>query len=396
MLRVICYHVGKGDLSLVLLPNGEAIMIDCYKADELAKDAMTSDDSVFQRVKRAILRYRERIAIGNKTLSESVEKEKKDQKKIPIAALFITQSDRDHITVRKNLREQFDIQLLIDSGRDYDSNTDCMKDYLEYRRQMRDAKKYRAFTRAASNIWTDSGATIDVLCPNRDVEASENNNNQCMVIRIEHRGWSFLFTGDSPYEDWVDEKTGILRLHGKTVKSRILNASHHGSRTFFTPSGPREEGQSEYKKDDFDRRGIKAIAPLHSFITCADDVDSEFPHPIALEVYQEETKLSIGGSGHVILSRESKHMHYVIADDGRMYSRTSYSRTNHVPPAKDGGLVYSLKGSVSGGNGYLTAEGIWVTRIPLSARIPRMALDFTYNELSFDRTNTVPFSTFRT
>jgi hypothetical protein len=85
-----------------------------------------------------------------------------------------------------------------------------------------------------------------------------------------------------------------------------------------------------------------------------------------MEVYREETNLSVGGSGHVILSRESKHMHYVIADDGRMYSRTSYSRTNHVPPAKDGGLAYSLKGSVSGGNGYLTAEGIWVTRIPLS------------------------------
>ena len=32
MLRVIFYHVGKGDLSLVLLPNGDALMIDCYKA----------------------------------------------------------------------------------------------------------------------------------------------------------------------------------------------------------------------------------------------------------------------------------------------------------------------------------------------------------------------------
>src|SRR3569623_1528992 len=110
MLRVIFYHVGKGDLSLVLLPNGEAVMIDCYKADEVAQDAMTSDDNIFERVRGTIVRFRERVAAGNRALSEAVQKEKANQKKIPIAALFITHADRDHITVRKKLREEFDIQ----------------------------------------------------------------------------------------------------------------------------------------------------------------------------------------------------------------------------------------------------------------------------------------------
>jgi hypothetical protein len=368
MLRVIFYHVGKGDLSLVLLPNGEALMIDCYKADELAQDAMTSDDNIFERVKGMILRFRERVAAGNKALGESVRKEKEKQKKIPIAALFITHADRDHITVRKKLREEFDIELLVDSGRDYDSATDCMKDYLQFRKFMQGINRYRAIRRAAFDIWPGCGAKVDVLCPNRDVDESEDNNNQCMVIRIEYQKWSFLFTGDSPYEDWADEKTGILKLHGSKVASNILNASHHGSRTFFTPSGQRGPNQPEYKKEDFDRRGIRAIAPIHSFITCSDDEEADFPHPIAMEVYGEETNPSLPGRGaaHVVLSRDSKHMHYVVSDDGRLYSRTSYSRNNHVPPEEVEGKTYSLRGSVSGGNGYLTRDGIWVTRTPLS------------------------------
>lgn len=368
MLRVIFYHVGKGDLSLVLLPNGEAIMIDCYKADEVAQDAMSSDDNIFARVKGTILRFRERVAAGNKELTESVQKEKANQKKIPIAALFITHADRDHITVRQKLRDEFDIQLLIDSGRDYKSDTDCMKDYLQFRKQMNDADKYRVFNRAAFDIWKASGAKIDVLCPNRDVDKSENNNNQCMVIRIEYQKWSFLFAGDSPYEDWVDDTIGILKLHSSSVKSNILNASHHGSRSFFTPSGQREPGQPEYEKKDFDRRGIKAIAPVHSFITCPDDEEADFPDAIALEVYQEETNPSLSdrGHGHVILSRDSKHMHYVVSNDGRLYSRTSYSRNNHVEPEAVDGKMYSLKGTVGGPNGYLTGDGIWVTRTPLA------------------------------
>jgi hypothetical protein len=367
MLRVIFYHVGKGDLSLVLLPNGEAMMIDCYKADELAQDAMTRDDSIFERIERTILRYRERAASTNASLRPAVEKERQRQKKIPIAALIITHADRDHITVRKKLREEFDIELLIDSGREYDASTDCMKDYLQFRKYMQDAGRYHPIPRATDNIWGASGATIDVLCPNRDVGWSEDNNSQCMVVRVEHNGWSFLFTGDSPWEDWADEKTGILTLHGSKPRAHILNASHHGSRTFFTPSGQRAPGQAEYTKEQFDRRGIRRISPVNSFITCSDDVDSEFPHPIALEVYQEETNREVakGTASHVIMSRESKHMHYVVTDDGKLYSRTSFSRNNAVAPQD--GRSYSLRGRVSGGNGYLTNRGIWVTRMPLSS-----------------------------
>ena len=219
---------------------------------------MSSDDGIFRpQVAASDLKYRNRIANVKAELREAVEKEKRGEKKIPIAVLAITHADRDHITIRKKLRERFDIGLLIDSGRDYDAATDCMKDFLQYRKQMRDAGKYRAFPRAKFNVWPDSGAAIDVLCPNRDVEPSENNNNQCMVKCIEHNGWSFLFTGDSPWEDWADVKTGILALHGATPHSHILNASHHGSRTFFTPSGQRGPASRTTKRRISTAKGFK-------------------------------------------------------------------------------------------------------------------------------------------
>ena len=58
-------------------------------------------------------------------------------------------------------------------------------------------------------------------------------------------------------------------------------------------------------------------------------------------------------------------MHYVVTDDGNLYTRTSYSRNNSVD-ATDGQKCY-LKGVVVAAR-YLTAEGIWVVREQLFAR----------------------------
>lgn len=364
MMRVVFYHVGKGDLSLVLLPSGDAIMIDCYKADEIAADAMTQDDSVFERVRETIREHRARASAGSRDLLEAVRAEENGTKKIPVALLAITHADRDHITVRKRLREAFDIEMLADSGREYDSSTDCMKDYLAYRKAMQDAGRYWACRRATFNVFPSTGAKIDILSPNRDIDRGEDNNKQCMVIRIEHNGYSFLFTGDSPLDDWIAADTGILSAHPGRARSFILNASHHGSRTFFTPCGQRPPDQPPYEKKDFDRRAIREIAPWHTFITCSDDEESEFPHPIALDVYNEETNPGLNG-GHVILSRDSKHMHYVVTDDRRLYSRTSHSRTNQS--SRPGQPSRYLRGYVKGGRGYLDGRGIWVVREPLTS-----------------------------
>lgn len=369
MLRVIFYHVGKGDLSLVLLPNGQAMMVDCYKADQAATAELADSDTFFDRVAAHILEHREIIARTITTLAESVAKEKAKTKKVPLAVLAITHADRDHIMSREKLKKHFEVGTLIDNGRDYADPSDAQKDYLAYREEMRKASKYIAYKNAQYNIWSATGATVDVLCPNRSIDKSEDSNNQCLILRVAYKGKSVLFTGDSPVNDWIDEKTGILKLHDPKVPSDILNVSHHGSRSFFTPPGARPEGQPDFKKEEYDTRALKKISPALSFITCSDDEDATHPHPVALELYQEFTNVHIETSNrksHVLLSRESQHLHHVIDTDGRLYMRTSRSRMNSVnsgAPSKGPYLI----GNVSSPNGYLDPTGIWIVKKPLKA-----------------------------
>jgi len=372
MLRVIFYHVGKGDLSLVLFPNGQAMMVDCYKADEAVKAELVESDTFYDRIEAHILEHREMIAQTNASLAESVASEKAKKKMIPLAVLAITHADRDHILSRESLKKHFEIGKLIDNGRDYADPSDTQKDYLAYREEMKKAGKYISFKSAKYNIWSATGAMVDVLCPNRPIDQFEDNNNQCLVIRVEYMGKSFLFTGDSPVDDWVNEKYGILKLHDPKVPADILNVSHHGSRTFFTPPGPRPAGKPDYKKEEYDTRALKRISPTLSFITCSDDEDADHPHSVALELYKEHTNTAVeinARKSHVILSRDSQHFHYVVDTDGKLYTRTSRSRmssSNSGTPSKGPFVV----GTVRSANGYLHPDGIWVVRRLLKTNEP--------------------------
>lgn len=358
-MRVIYYHVGKGDISLVLSPNGEAIMIDCYKAAQVVESSDYEYLKLFEQIKDNILEHRKSIH----SMREIVYLEENNQKKVPIRILAVTHADSDHISASDDLNKFFDIECLIDNGRNYSDPSDKTKDYIQYRSKMKSAGRYKAFTRAAYNIYPKSMLNIDILCPNRDIDADEDNNNQCLVLKVSYNNISFLFTGDTQIDDWVNDEYGILNIHSDKVPSDFLNVSHHGSRTFFTPPGPRLDGKKEYDKSEYDTRALNIIRPIHSFITCSDKEDAEHPDKYALEIYQEITNDGIGynKSSHVVLSRNSKHLYHVIDDDGNIYMRTSRSCSSYDNTGKPN-YDPQLVGTVNSKNGYLTESGIWVSK----------------------------------
>jgi hypothetical protein len=312
MMRVVFYHVGKGDLSLILLPNGEAMLVDCYKADEAADGMLSDTDSALDRIARRVVEHKLALSqadakVASRLLAEA-KLEEQGEKKVRIWTLAVTHGDRDHILSRKRLLQKFDIQYLIDNGRDYANPSDGLEDYLAFREDMRRRDRYIPIRKAQFNMAPQSGAELDALCPNRHIDSDEDSNNQCLVLRLSHRGRSFLFAGDTQVDDWVNREYGILRLWPTKVLSDVLNVSHHGSRTFFTPPGPRGPDEPDYTKDDFDTSALKQIQPTISFITCSDDEDAEHPHPIALEVYQELTNPGLElqqRRNHVYLSRHT-------------------------------------------------------------------------------------------
>jgi beta-lactamase superfamily II metal-dependent hydrolase len=367
MMRVIFYHVGKGDLSLVLTPNGQAMLVDCYKADEVAEGEISATDEFFDQLRTTILEHRIAMGRSNLQLAFLAEQERTQKARVPIALLAITHADKDHILSRERLKDRFNIEYLIDSGREYADPSDAQKDFIAFRAEMKQAGRYKAFKKAAYDVWPSSGVTVDAICPNRDIDKEEDSNNQCLVLRVSYKDKKFLFTGDSPVDDWTNEDTGMLNLHAGKVPADVLNVSHHGSRTFFTPPGPRPEGQPDYTKEEYDTTALEKISPMLSFITCSDDEDAEHPHPIALELYQELTNPSVEKStrkSHVILSRDSQHLHHVVDVDGCFYMRTSRTQSDHSEGNTRNGEPY-LVGTVSSPNGYLTESGIWVSNAPL-------------------------------
>lgn len=368
MLRVVFYHVGKGDLSLVLLPNGEAMLVDCYKADEAAEGMASDTDSALDRIAQRVIEHKLALAgTGREStghLLAEAQREKRGEQRVRIWTLAITHGDYDHILSKKRLLKKFDVQFLVDNGREYATPSEALKDYLSFREEMRRRDRYIPIKKASFNIAPKTGVEIDALCPNRNIDSDEDPNNQCLVLRLSYRNRSFLFAGDTQVDDWVNRDYGIIWRWPNKVLSDVLNVSHHGSRTFFTPPGPRAPGQAEYTKADFDVRALKQIQPTISFITCADDEEADHPHPIALEIYRDLTNPGVESEhrkSHVYLSRETRNMHIIVDDDGALYCRTSSSRCDNSGEASKSGSGY-LIGRIQSANGFKNPAGIWVVR----------------------------------
>lgn len=80
--------------------------------------------------------------------------------------------------------------------------------------------------RRGQRIDIGGGAYIEILFPDRGVDRVETNTGS-VILRVVYGDTSFLLTGDSPSA--VEEF--LVALDGKKLKSDVLKAGHHGSRT---------------------------------------------------------------------------------------------------------------------------------------------------------------------
>lgn len=96
---------------------------------------------------------------------------------------------------------------------------------------------------------------IDILGPIK--QDKKNINNNSVVLRLEYKGASFMFTGDAEKEE---ENDLLKRYDPKRLKSNILKAGHHGSST-----------SSSVKF-------LEAISPEYVIISARDKKDVHYPH----------------------------------------------------------------------------------------------------------------------
>jgi competence protein ComEC len=138
-----------------------------------------------------------------------------------IDVVMETHPDADHIGGLPAVLNRFDVGVFLEPGVSSDNTID---EEIARIRETKNTESIRA--REGMRINLRGGAVFDVLFPNVDVTRFETNTAS-IVGKLVFGSTTAMFTGDSPQSI---EKYLVVR-YGERLKSDILKAGHHGSRT---------------------------------------------------------------------------------------------------------------------------------------------------------------------
>jgi competence protein ComEC len=196
--------VWQGDAILIIMPNKSTILID------------SGDLNAGEKV----LRYLKKVNITE------------------LDVIVVTHPHADHLGGFIKVLDKIKVKKVYDST-DYYTQT-----YKTFRRILETKKIPRVQIIKGDKINLDPNVYIEVLSPERTENISSSNyfkklsqqeirsllNNRSIVIKISYGKDAFLSTGDAE----IDAENYIVST-GKIIKSNLLKAGHHGSRTSSSP-----------------------------------------------------------------------------------------------------------------------------------------------------------------
>lgn len=202
LLKVTFLDVRQGDAELIQTPDGKVILIDSGQAGNPYRS--------FDGGKNVVLPFLEKEGI----------------KKIDM--VIVTHPHDDHLGgMISVLTSDIKVDTILDCGLVYSSGG--YKKYLELIKEKK--INFKIPTKGEVLNWGDR-VTAQVIAPqvppNKRLDRSPNNNS--IVIRMDYKDISFLFTGDCEQE----EESEILNSGART-KVTVLKAGHHGSETSSSP-----------------------------------------------------------------------------------------------------------------------------------------------------------------
>ena len=203
-LRVTIIDVGQGSSALVELPGGDCFLID---------GGGFSDNSIFDVGARIVapLLWRKKI----KTID----------------TIILSHPNADHLNGLLYIARHFNVKRLW-----------CNSDFADinsYREFVEIIRKNRIETIAFKDMprtYEINGARLEILYPPKDYidkrknEKWRNLNNNSLVIKVSFGSKSILFPGDI----MACAERDIVATHGDELKSTVLIAPHHGSKTSST------------------------------------------------------------------------------------------------------------------------------------------------------------------
>jgi competence protein ComEC len=178
-------------------------------------------------------------------------------------------------------------------------------------------------------------ATVHVLAPaeyvNDEVNEEEADaryrriHENCAVFKIGKAPSWLLVTGDADLDAFREH---ITKYHGDRLQAFLLDASHHGSRSFFKAN---EEAEPYLD-------ALKAINPKYVVISAPADGESRFDHPHAdaVALYAQH----VGAENVLHTGKDRESFIFDIFEDG-----------SHGGPGSDSGRLAEVYGLDKGRDG---------------------------------------------
>ena len=196
--------------------------------------------------------------------------------------VLATHPDADHIGGIPDVLKQFKVAQYIEPGIEGDSTA-----YDATLRGLEKELAGRIIARRGQVINFGDGVFLRILFPDRDMNGSETNTAS-VIAQLIYGETEFLLTGDAPMkiEQYVTE------LEGERLKSDVLKAGHHGSKT--------STGSAF----------VAAVSPTYTVISAGKDNRYGHPHKDVLKTLQEASTTILGTyeQGRIVFTSDGKEV----------------------------------------------------------------------------------------
>ena len=190
-LHIVFFDVGQGDATFIQTPSGRQILIDGGLYPSVLNDALGKQMPFWDR---------------------------------SIDLMIATHPDADHITGLVEVFEHYQVDKLITDGTGA-GESEIFDEILQMAEQGETAVFH---ARAGEKITIEDGVVLEILHPSIE-RNDENRNENSVSMRLLYKEFSYLFTGDAE----LQAEQAMLNS-GAALKSVVLKAGHHGSRTSST------------------------------------------------------------------------------------------------------------------------------------------------------------------
>ncbi len=258
IVSIYFLDVRQGDSSIIITPDGKVVMIDSGPNESL------------------ILRYLQNLGISQ------------------IDLLIATHAHADHITGMDKIIAKYTPKAFIDPGISHTTAT--------YQRMITAIYKYNInYYEGISRKIKLGSLTLTILPPTNPLIRDSELNNNSVVVRLDFKDFSCLFTGDIE-----KEREGQLLTDSRSnLNVDILKVAHHGSSSSSSP------------------QFIKLVGPEIAVICCGQS--NKYGHP------HQETISLLQGLGIEIYQTDLSGT-ILVKTDGMDYQIFTEKESNRAPP----------------------------------------------------------------